>query len=325
MASSKPSKSASSKAKSAAKPSPAKKTAPSKTAASSRSTSKPAAPAKAVKSAAKPAPAKVAKTPAKPARPAAKTAKVASSPQTPSKTAAAKTAAKAASKPEPKAQPKPAAAPAPKPAVPPPALDRRDSVISAAPVPKVASEPVPSTAAAPAAAAPGKIAKMTSASKEATATAPKTPAGKSSKPKSAPVIAGLLNEDQVRNAPMSDYMNDEQLVFFRERLLQMRNEVLARELEVKERLHQREIFADPADRASAEEEHWLDLRLRERESLLLRKIEDALRRIRDKEYGYCEKTGEPIGIARLLARPTATVCVDVKGQDERAESQYRDR
>jgi len=135
----------------------------------------------------------------------------------------------------------------------------------------------------------------------------------------------VMTEDEIRAAPESDYMNDAQLGFFRERLLQMRQEVLARELEVKERLHQREVFADPADRASAEEEHWLDLRLRERESLLLKKIDEALKRIRDREYGYCEKTGEPIGIARLLARPTATVCVDVKGQNERAESQYRDR
>lgn len=132
-------------------------------------------------------------------------------------------------------------------------------------------------------------------------------------------------EAQLRRASERQYMNDGQLTFFRARLMQMRAEVLGRELDVKERLHQREIFADPADRASAEEEHWLDLRLRERESLLLKKIDEALRRIRDKEYGYCEKTGEPIGIARLLARPTATVCVDVKGQDERAESQFRDR
>lgn len=138
--------------------------------------------------------------------------------------------------------------------------------------------------------------------------------------------AGIkLSEEQVRRAPESAYMNDSQLAFFQERLLQMRSEVLARELDVKERLHQREVFADPADRASAEEEHWLDLRLRERESLLLKKIDDALKRIRDRDYGYCEKTGEQIGIARLLARPTATVCVDIKGQDERAESQYRDR
>ena len=120
-------------------------------------------------------------------------------------------------------------------------------------------------------------------------------------------------------------MNDAQLDFFRGLLMKMRGEVLARELDVKERLHQREIFADPADRATAEEEHWLDLRLRERESYLLRKIDESLRRIRDKEYGYCVKTGEPIGIPRLLARPTATVCVDVKGQDEKVETHFRDR
>src|SRR5690349_2835111 len=135
----------------------------------------------------------------------------------------------------------------------------------------------------------------------------------------------LLSESEVRRMPESAYMNDTQLEFFRGRLLQMRAEIVDREVDVKERLHQRESFADPADRATAEEEHWLDLRLRERESLLLRKIDDALRRIRDREYGYCEITGEPIGIPRLLARPTATVCVDVKGQNEQIESQFRDR
>lgn len=136
---------------------------------------------------------------------------------------------------------------------------------------------------------------------------------------------GLPTEAQIRRMAEKDYMNDVQLNFFRHRLLQMREEVLAREVDVKERLHQREIFADPADRATAEEEHWLDLRLRERESLLLRKIDEALRRIAEREFGYCEKTGDAIGIPRLLARPTATVCVDVKGQDERIESQFRDR
>lgn len=141
-------------------------------------------------------------------------------------------------------------------------------------------------------------------------------------------VLGLVNaltEAQIRKMSAADYMNDSQLDFFRRRLLQTREEVLAREVDVKERLHQRENFADPADRASAEEEHWLDLRLRERESLLLRKIDDALRRIKEKEYGYCDVTGEAIGIPRLLARPTATVCVDVKGHTEQIESQFRDR
>ena len=136
---------------------------------------------------------------------------------------------------------------------------------------------------------------------------------------------GNLTDDDIRDMPDAEYMNDVQIEFFRQRLLKMREEVLARELDVKERLHQREIFADPADRATAEEEHWLDLRLRERESMLLRKIDESMRRIRDKEYGYCTKTGEPIGIPRLLARPTASVCVDIKGQDEKVETHFRDR
>ena len=144
----------------------------------------------------------------------------------------------------------------------------------------------------------------------------KKPTGKANAP---------LTEEAIRAMSDDDYMNPAQLEFFRQRLLKMREEVLAREMDVKARLNARETFADPADRASAEEEHWLDLRLRERESLLLRKVDEALRRIVDNEYGYCEETGEPIGIARLLARPTATVCVDVKGHNEQIEAQYRDR
>lgn len=155
------------------------------------------------------------------------------------------------------------------------------------------------------------------------AAAKKTAASKATS-KAAANIAGM-SEEKLRKMPESQYMNDVQLEFFRHRLLSMREEVVAREVDVKERLHQREVFADPADRATAEEEHWLDLRLRERESLLLKKIDESLRRIQEKEYGFCEVTGEPIGIPRLLARPTATVCVDVKGQNEHIEAQYRDR
>jgi len=294
------------------------------------------APAKAPLKAPVKAPAKAAaKTVAKPAPKATPKAAVSAVPKVTPK-APAKAAKPVAAAPKPQV-----ATPAPKPAV-----------VSPAPAAKVtkpvkpAAEPLPSSVSSSAGglpianqtppqnpgpagtpAATGKIAKMMSASKSSSSANASTPAAKPPKTavRKGADNARTLTEDEIRNAPASDYMNDDQLAFFRERLLQMRSEVLAREIDVKERLHQREVFADPADRASAEEEHWLDLRLRERESLLLRKIEDAFRRIRDKEYGYCEKTGEPIGIARLLARPTATVCVDVKGQDERAESQYRDR
>lgn len=133
------------------------------------------------------------------------------------------------------------------------------------------------------------------------------------------------SEREIRRMPESAYMNEVQLDFFRKRLQQQRAEVLARQAEVKDRLNQQESFADPADRATAEEEHWLDLRLRERESFLLRKIDESMRRMKDGDYGFCKVTGEPIGIPRLLARPTAEVCVDVKGQSEHIEAQYRDR
>lgn len=175
-----------------------------------------------------------------------------------------------------------------------------------------------------------KITKKTAAKASSKPAAKKAPAKKAAAKKTAAKKAVAkrptsVTEDKLRKMPDSQYMNEVQLDFFRQRLLDMRDEVVAREVDVKERLHQREVFADPADRATAEEEHWLDLRLRERESLLLKKIDESLRRIQEKEYGYCEVTGEPIGIPRLLARPTATVCVDVKGQNEHIEAQYRDR
>lgn len=123
--------------------------------------------------------------------------------------------------------------------------------------------------------------------------------------------------------PDSAYMNDAQLEFFRGRLQEMREEVIARQAHDIERMHEHEVFADPADRATAEEEHTLSLRLRERESFLLRKIDESLRRIRTKDYGYCAKTGDPIGIPRLLARPTASVCIHVKDHDEKVETHFR--
>ena len=135
---------------------------------------------------------------------------------------------------------------------------------------------------------------------------------------------GLLTEEQIRAMSEDEYMNEAQLAFFKQRLLEQRAEVLEREREIRERLNHRESAADPVDRAATEEERWLDLRLRDRESKLLRKIDSALESIRHKEYGYCEQTGEPIGIPRLLARPTATLCIDAKDTTEQIQAQYRD-
>lgn len=231
---------------------------------------------------------------------------------------------------------KPKAA-AKKPARPAAAVKKKPAAKPAKPVKAVKAPKAPAKAKPqakkPVKAAPARKAAPTPAAKPAARKSATVPTAVVAKPVTKPAkgrhkpftYRGELTEDLIRRMPERDYMNDAQLDFFRLRLLQMREEVLAREVDVKERLHQREIFADPADRATAEEEHWLDLRLRERESLLLRKIDEALRRIAEKEFGYCEKTGDPIGIPRLLARPTATVCVDIKGQDERVEAQFRDR
>lgn len=132
----------------------------------------------------------------------------------------------------------------------------------------------------------------------------------------------MISEQALRKMPESAYMNDEQLAFFRSRLLEMRNEVLERQREARSSIAS-EQMADPADRATAEEERFLMLRLREREGMLLRRIDNALRMIADGEYGYCTDTGEPIGIARLIARPTATVCVDVKQASEQMRRGFR--
>jgi len=278
--------------------------------------------AKTTKSPAKPAPAKAAASKSGNSKSAPgllsklKGALTSKKPAPAAKAPAKPVVAKPAAKPAAKAAPAKPAAPAKAPTK--PAATAAKSAVAKSPTPTSSMKPAStdkSSKAAPASAPAKKAA--------APAPAPKKPAVR--KPVTPISFDGLPTEDQLRAMSDDDYMNDTQLEFFRHRLLQMRAEVLEREVDVKERLHQREVFADPADRATAEEEHWLDLRLRERESLLLRKIDDALRRLENREYGYCEKTGDPIGIPRLLARPTATVCVDVKGQDERVEAQFRDR
>ncbi|MES1952471.1 DnaK suppressor protein [Salinisphaera sp. S4-8] len=123
--------------------------------------------------------------------------------------------------------------------------------------------------------------------------------------------------------PANQYMSPDQLEFFRGRLLQLREEVLVREREIRERLNDNTSLADPGDRALAEETRWLDLRLRDREAQLRNKIDAALRLIRDGDYGWCEVSGEPIGVERLLARPTATTCADVKTDAELRERAFR--
>lgn len=133
-----------------------------------------------------------------------------------------------------------------------------------------------------------------------------------------------LTEAALLAMPESDYMNDVQLAFFRERLIAMRSELQQKVDETVEHMREQETVADPADRATVEEEHALELRTRDRERKLLKKIDQTLVHITDKSYGYCEETGEPIGLARLLARPTATLSVEAQARRERMQKMFAD-
>ncbi len=91
-----------------------------------------------------------------------------------------------------------------------------------------------------------------------------------------------------------------------------------------EHLRENEITTDPSDRATLEEEYTLELRTRDRERKLLKKVEKSLRMIEDGSYGYCEETGEPIGVPRLLARPMATLSIEAQERRERVQKLYGD-
>ena len=134
--------------------------------------------------------------------------------------------------------------------------------------------------------------------------------------------AGGLSEAELVRAPASQYMNAEQLAFFRERLLDTQRELLEKANVTSEHLREHELEADPTDQATIEEEYALELRARDRERKLLKKIDEALRRIEEGSYGYCEETGEPIGIARLIARPTATLSIEAQSRREQKQKLY---
>jgi DnaK suppressor protein len=133
-----------------------------------------------------------------------------------------------------------------------------------------------------------------------------------------------LSEEDVLKAPEKDYMNEAQLAFFRRRLIELRDQLLQNADDTGEHLRENEITTDPSDRATLEEEYTLELRTRDRERKLLKKVEKSLRMIDDGSYGYCEETGEPIGVARLIARPTATLSLEAQERRERVQKMYGD-
>ena len=133
-----------------------------------------------------------------------------------------------------------------------------------------------------------------------------------------------LTEEDVLKAPEKDYKNEAQLAFFRRRLIELRDQLLQNADDTGEHLRENEITTDPSDRATLEEEYTLELRTRDRERKLLKKVEKSLRMIDDGSYGYCEETGEPIGVARLIARPTATLSLEAQERRERVQKMYGD-
>jgi DnaK suppressor protein len=134
----------------------------------------------------------------------------------------------------------------------------------------------------------------------------------------------VLTEEDLLKAPERDYMNEAQLAFFRQRLIDIRDQILRNADNTGEHLRENEVTTDPSDRATLEEEYTLELRTRDRERKLLKKVEKSLKQIEDGSYGYCDETGDPIGIPRLLARPTATLSLEAQERRERVQKMFGD-
>ena len=134
-----------------------------------------------------------------------------------------------------------------------------------------------------------------------------------------------LTDLDIQAMPDSEYMSDLQLAYFRRKLSQLKADMLANAGETTEHLREDTVVVpDPADRATIEEEHALELRTRDRERKLLKKIEQAIARIDSGDYGYCEETGEPIGVGRLMARPTASLSLEAQQRRELKQKMFGD-
>jgi DnaK suppressor protein len=125
-----------------------------------------------------------------------------------------------------------------------------------------------------------------------------------------------LTEADLLKMSEKDYMNAAQLEFFKTKLLTLKADLLMHASETTEHLRENVLVPDPADRATIEEEHALELRTRDRERKLLKKVEQSLVSIESGDYGWCEETGEPIGVPRLLARPTANLSLEAQERRE---------
>ncbi len=130
--------------------------------------------------------------------------------------------------------------------------------------------------------------------------------------------------DDYRPSEDEPFMNDRQRAYFRKKLLDWKEEILRSSRETLENLQESAQHPDIADRATSETDRALELRARDRQRKLIAKIDAALQRLDDGSYGYCEETGEPIGLKRLDARPIAVLSVEAQERHERRERIYRD-
>ncbi|OYU45038.1 MAG: RNA polymerase-binding protein DksA [Burkholderiales bacterium PBB4] len=309
------------------------------------------------KSAAKAAPKSSVKPDVKPTQPAPKAAS--SKPVKPTTKVVVKPPAKVAEKSSAKAVPKVAPKPAAKAqpiSAPKPADKPTAKTVSMPPVvssPPAKPKAVTVTVAPPVAPAPAKAGRPSSRLAQVTvpsmAQTTASTAAKSSYSQSTPAAvivpmlpsavkkdAKLVNNwkttppEQLTDAeliamPDAEYMNDVQMAAFKVRLLKLKADILASAGETTEHLREdSSVTPDPADRATIEEEHALELRTRDRERKLLKKIEQSIVRIDAGDYGYCDETGEPIGVGRLLARPTATLSLEAQQRRELKQKMFGD-
>ncbi len=137
-------------------------------------------------------------------------------------------------------------------------------------------------------------------------------------------VQEIISEAALLKMSEKDYMNKQQLAFFRERLQSLKEDLLNNANVTTENLRENNLVPDPADRATIEEEHALELRTRDRERKLLKKVEQALARIESADYGWCEETGEAIGVNRLLARPTANLSLEAQERRELRQKLFGD-
>lgn len=133
-----------------------------------------------------------------------------------------------------------------------------------------------------------------------------------------------LTESELLRMPKKDYMDKKQLAFFAERLLALREEAKNDIEKAREELISKDQSSDDCDIAFDNETHFMETKIIERKSKLIIKINEALSRINHGTYGYCVETGEPIGLQRLLLRPTATLSIESKQLQEEVERIYWD-